>query len=84
MKSGLVLITLRNGAANEAYPKNYGEKLMVGFDRQPTPYHVLIGEVSQYEDFHDDTFYNDFGLDVRMRFEEDEPVLYPLFDEIIQ
>lgn len=157
MKSGLILLTLRNGANTEKYPKNYGEKLMIAFDRQITPYHmhkrkmediinrggallvlqcfylegdheisnkpvevsidgqvkvfkpcerielkegesicltkelyhsfwgeggcILIGEVSQYEDYHDDTFYDEFGLEVRMKMIEDEPVLYPLFDE---
>jgi len=154
-KSGLIMITMRNGSNNEKYPKTYGEKLMLCEDGQITPYHThgrkledlvnrgggllimkcfqtdadnnklteplsisidgklttimpeerivllpgesvlvepgvyhsfwaeegktLVGEVSDYEDYNDDTFYDDFELSMEMI--EDEPILYPLFTE---
>ena len=154
-KSGLIMITVRNGSNNEKYPKSYGEKLMICEDGQITPYHThgrkledlvnrgggtlvlkcfkldtngtklkepfnisidgkrtliapeecirlspgesilvepgvyhsfwaergktLVGEVSDYEDYNDDTFFDDFEL--TMDIIEDEPILYPLFTE---
>ena len=155
-KSGLIMITVRNGSNNAKYPKSYGEKIFVCEEGQITPYHThgrkledlvnrgggtfvvscfktdsngkkleepfpvsidgkrivvkpeeriyllpgesmlvepgvyhsfwaeggkaLVGEVSDYEDYNDDTFYDDFELSMELI--EDEPILYPLFTEI--